>query len=240
MTFTWRNLPNPRDESCPSGTRCDVHLEVDRWSHFQPHHDDPAEPWGDWLPGTLAQELRDSCLAACPDARRQAVRQRVSDQMEAAARQSLGVPLAVLYDVAQPPKQGVRGSPWEPTADIVLACGAKLCVRQREGNQFSVRTCFFPDEVRSKPAPRRWRWLVRSLIKRYATDNGNDTFSPPSPSAWPQPGSKGEMVNDPRFRTNARWGLDRPLAEPWFAIPDPWPTLPAPPPALGLRRRPAY
>jgi hypothetical protein len=126
------------------------------------------------------------------------------------------------------------------TVDLVLSCGAKLCLRQREDGQLSVLTCYFISDVRTKPAPRRWRWLARALILRYAADNGNGTYSPPNRTAWPREVESGEWVSSPRFLTASRWGLDRPLGEPWFAIPDFVPAAPPGPTATALGRRPDY
>src|SRR5438067_1611148 len=115
------------------------------------------------------------------------IRQRVSDRMEQDAKRCLGVPLAVLYDVAQDVStKGRQSSRWVLTVDLVLPCGAKLCVRERDRMTYRVRTCFFHTCVWRAVAGRRWRMLVRHLIERYATDNGNDTWSPPTPTDWPK------------------------------------------------------
>jgi hypothetical protein len=174
------------------------------------------------------------------EADRQATRQQVSDRMEQAAKQSLAVPLAVLYEVAQPPSPTGKGSPWELTVDLVLPCGAKLCLREGRNKVLGVRSCYFLNAVRSAPEDRRWRLLMFKLLDRYATDNGNSTFSPPDPSAWPKPNPEtGEYINRPRFQTEARWGVDGALVDPWNNVPDYWASPPppsAPPPPLGPRQ----
>jgi hypothetical protein len=243
VDHTWLNVPDPRDPVCPGGGCCSVVLHEHRWSHIREHVDHPEEPWADWLADQLAERLRDSYHSSMNEQERQAVRQEVSQRMETAARECLGVPLAALYDVAQEPKETGTGSrsPWALTADLVLRCGAKLCIRERERGRYEVCSCFFHRCVCGRPAERRWRWLVRFLIQRYAKDNGNGTYSPPD-SSW---GAQhipetGETVATPRFRNDRRWGLDRPVGEPWFGISDPWPPPPPPPPPVsGLGRRPS-
>jgi hypothetical protein len=247
VTRTWHDVPDPRDDACPAGGKCDVVVEDHRWSHIDEHVNDLTEPWDDWLTPPLATALRNSLQVTTTETGRQTTRQQVSDRMEQAAKQAVGVPLVVLYDAAQPPKGGGKGSPWELTVDLVLPCGAKLCPREAK-KVLGVRTCFFPSAVCAAPPNRRWRLLVRQLLTRYAKDNGDGTFSPPDPSAWPILSDSGEGINNPRFRTDAKWGLDGRLVDPWANLPDYWspptppPTLPppppppaAPPPALGPR-----
>lgn len=234
MTHTWEDLPDPRPENCPGGTRCQVDLPEHRWSHIRPHVDRPDEPWDDWLVDWLAGELRATYLPGMSLEQQQEVRQRVSDRMNEAVRECLGVPLAVVYDVLQP---GQFASAL--TVDLVLRCGAKLCIRERERGHYAVSTCYFHRCVQGRPPERRWRWLMRHLILRYARHNGNDTYSPPDASWGVQSHDEtSETMANPRFRTNTRWGLDRPIADPWFGITDPWPPPPPPPPPRVSLRRP--
>jgi hypothetical protein len=135
VTRTWRDVPDPRDAACPGGPRCEVLLEDHRWSHLHDHVVDLTEPWGDWLTPGLATGLRRSFRPEVTEAQRQAVRDQVSGRMEEAAKQSTGVPLAVLYEVAQPPAGSGQRSPWELTIDLVLPCGAKKCVFVRAGRR---------------------------------------------------------------------------------------------------------
>jgi hypothetical protein len=243
VTRTWHDVPDPRDETCPAGRRCEVSLEDHRWSHLHEHVSNPDEPWDDWLTPGLAADLRNSMQVGVTEEDRQATRQQVSDQMEQGAKQALGVPLAVLYDVAQPPGSAPGGSRWRLTVDVVLPCGAKLCLREDRHKVLNVLTCFFITAVRSVPdKDQRWRYLVHQLLERYATDNGNGTFSPPNPSAWPRPNPEtGEVIFNPRLRTEASWGANGTLPEPWNNLPDYWaPTPPAapaaaPPPSTGTR-----
>jgi hypothetical protein len=241
MTYTWRDVPDPRDETCPGGPKCEVLLEDHRWSHIHDHASDRNEPWDDWLTPALADDLRNSFQPSVTGPQRQATRDQVSGLMERAAKQSTGVPLAVLYDVAQPPQPG-KHSPFLLTIDLVLPCGAKLCIRQHKGKRLVVLTCFFISAVRSAPKDRRWRLLVWQLLKRYARDNRDGTFSPPERDAWPRRNEEtGEYVNDPRFRTDATWGADGKRIDPWDRLPDYW-GPPAPPsaPAAPLAPRRTY
>src|SRR5207248_192303 len=90
---------------------------------------------------------------------------------------ALKVPLAIVYDVAQPPSAGVR-SRWELTADIVLPCGAKLCLRARAGGGYHVLTCYFTTEARADTTTPRWRTLVRELLRRYVRTTATGRFRP--------------------------------------------------------------
>jgi hypothetical protein len=240
MDHVWTDIPDPRDPACPGGGLCSVVLEDHRWAHIKEHVEDRRQPWEDWLAVELTIRLRDSYHTGMSEADRQIVRQEVSNRMEIAAKECLGVPLAVLYDVAQAPKGAGTRSPWVLTADLVLRSGVKLCIRERERGRYDICSCYFHDCVCGRPTERRWRWLVRLLIRRYARDNGNGTYSAPD-SSWGARANPetGETVVSPRFRTNPRWGLDRPIVEPWFAIADPWPPPPPPsPPVSRLGRRP--
>jgi hypothetical protein len=117
-----------------------------------------------------------------------------------------------------------------------------MCLREGREKALTVRTCYFIAAIRSAPPGRRWRLLVLKLLTRYAKDNGDGTFSPPERSARPRPGeTTGEWVHNPRFRTEARWGVDGVLVEPWNNLPNHWPP-PAPPaaPATTLRPRHTY
>jgi hypothetical protein len=241
VTRTWRDVPDPRDAACPAGPCCEVLLDDHRWSHLHDHVSDPTEPWDDWLTPALATNLRNSFQVGVTEAQRQAVRDQVSGRMEQAAKQSAGVPIAVLYEVAQPPQGTGRRSPWALTIDLVLPCGAKLCLREDRHKVLKVLTCYFITPVRSAPRDRRWRLLVRQLLERYARDNRDGTYSPPDPAAWPQPNEAGEWVSNPRFRTEARWGVDGTLVDPWNRLPNYW-MPPAPPaaPATTLGPRPTY
>jgi hypothetical protein len=240
---TWLNVPDPRDPGCPDGGCCSVVLPDHRWSHIQEHVNDPEEPWADWLADQLAERLRDSYHQGMNEQQREAVRHEVAERMEAAARQCLEAPLAVLYDVAQQTKGTGPGSrsAWALTADLVLSCGAKLCIRERQRGHYEICSCYFHRCVCGRPAERRWRWLARLLIQRYAKNNGNGTYSPADSSWGAEPNPEtGETTATPRFRNNHTWGLDRPVVEPWFAISDPW--LPPPPaerPVSPLGRRPS-
>jgi hypothetical protein len=241
VTHTWREVPDPRDATCPTGRRCEVVLENHRWSHLHEHVSDRREPWDDWLTPGLAIDLRNSFLVSVTEAQRQAVRDQVSGRVEQAAKQSAGVPLAVLYDVAQPPRGTDRGSPWALTVDLVLPSGAKLCLREDRLKVLKVLTCYFITLVRSAPKDRRWRLLVRFLLDRYARGNGDGTFSPPNPSAWPKANEEGEWVNNPRFRTEDRWGVNGTLVDPWDRLPNYWaPSAPPAAPATALGPRPSY
>jgi hypothetical protein len=70
MTRTWHDVPDPRDETCPHGRRCEVLLEEHRWSHLHDHMRDPTEPWHDWLTPNVAAALRDSFQPTVPDTAR--------------------------------------------------------------------------------------------------------------------------------------------------------------------------
>jgi hypothetical protein len=220
VTHTWADVPDPRDETCPKGRRCEILLEDHRWSHFHSHVSNLAEPWDDWLTPGLAADLRNSGQSTVKEANREATRPKVSDLMEQAAKQSVGVPLAVIYEVAQPPREGGRGSPWALTVDLVLCCGAKLCLREAK-KVMTVCTCYFIAAARSAPKGRRWRLLLHQLLMRYAKDNGDGTFSPPDRSRWlVYIEETKESITNPRFRTDATWGADGKLVDPWDNLPD--------------------
>jgi hypothetical protein len=139
-----------------------------------------------------------------------------------------------------------------PSVDRERACRELLSVicliARRVAARFSAqyrddlfRTCYFITVVRSAPRERRWRLLVKQLLERYAKRNGDGTFSPPDPSAWPLKNEKtGEWINNPRFRTEACWGIDPPLPAPWDRLP-PYGPPPAPAgPATTLDPRHRY
>jgi hypothetical protein len=214
-----------------------VELESNRWSHIQGHVEDPDAPWEDALGRPLYRDLRASYAAGVSPEQQETLRTGVSEWLRLAACECLNVPLAVVCDVLQ---SGQQSS--DLTALLVLRCGAQLCIREFERARWSVRTCFFPPEVQAVPQDRRWRFLVRDLIQRYARRNSNGTYSPPDASwgIWENPVTKETLAN-PRFRSNQCWGLDRPIVDPWFGMSDPWPPPPPPArPAVSLPRRGRY
>jgi hypothetical protein len=238
---TWSNVPDPRVASCPAGGHCTVVLLDLRWSHLHKHANDRTQPWTEWLPAPVVALLRSNVPAGTTDQQLQAARQQASDQFEQEAKQALGVPLAVLYDVAQP-VQGTRSfSPWELTADIVLRSGAKLTIRETRDKQLMFLTCFFVDSVRFAPPVRRWRLLVRELLDRYAQSNADGSYSLADPATWPRRNeTTQEMIHQPRFRNHASWGLDPKRNQPWNTMPSPWPAPASAPPVVRFRPRPAY
>jgi len=238
VTHTWTDVPDPRDEACPGGALCEITLLEDRWSHIHPHVCNPDEPWDDWLTPALARDFRDSTQPHVTGTQQQVTRKQVSDRMEQAARESTDLPFAVLYDVAQPVGGARRSSSWMLTIDLVLSCGAKLCLRDYEDKGLNVLTCSFPTGARSAAPGRRWKVLARQLTLRYARDNGDGTFSPPERSAWPIGNEKRELIDNPRFRTDSTWGLDGKKVDPWDHLPhfSPPPMAPGPPtPPMGPR-----
>jgi hypothetical protein len=223
VTRTWRDVPDPRDAACPAGPRCEVLLEDRLWSHLDKHVRDRTQHWDYWLTPSLATDLRNSLQPGMSEERRQKIRDQASGLMEDAAKQATGVPLAVLYDVAQPPRGQGQGSRWALTVDLVLPCGAKLCLREDRHKVLGVLTCYFITAVRSAPPDQRWRLLVKHLLQRFARDNGNGTFSSPDRSRPRASAETGEWVNNPRFRTEARWGIEPASADPLDNLPHCWP-----------------
>jgi hypothetical protein len=200
---------------------------------------DPEEPWEEWLTPRLAGELRGLWRLGVSDQRRQAVLLEVSNLVEQEAKRSLGVPLVVLYDVAQDVGRGQGYRPWLKTCDLVLPSGAKLTIREHE-KDFTVRSCYFIGQVCRTPANVRWRLLVRRLLERYARDNGDGTYSPdPFRPPW-RTEETGEVIYNPRFRTEASWRLDGRQVRPWETMPDPWPVVTPPPTPGPLRPRRTY
>src|SRR2546423_1725849 len=184
MTNPWNEVPDPRSEHCPNdGATCAVAFPDHRWSHIQKHVEDRGQPWEDWLSAELVGKLRASYGPGMTETDRGSVRQDVATAMEASAKECLQVPLAVVYDVAREPEVPGAGSRWALTADLVLRSGVKLCMRERTRGQYEFCSGYFHRCVLGRPEERRWRWLARHLIQRYAKNNGNDTYSPPD-SSW--------------------------------------------------------
>jgi hypothetical protein len=201
-----------------------VLLPDQRWPHLYKHTDNRAQPWEEWLTPAVVQLLRRCPPPGTSDGDLQSARQRACDQFEQEAKQNLEVPLAVLYHVGQPFRPGATSSALELTCDLVLPSGAKLTIREkREGLTFL--TCYFVASVRTVPGE-RWRFLLLFLLERYATRNGDGTFSPPDPSRWPQENEEGELVCAPCFRTDSSWGLDGKQVDFWQTRPSPWPVAP--------------
>jgi hypothetical protein len=101
MTHTWRDLPDHGTQPVRPGSL--------RGSARRPPLDAPprtrqrrAEPWDDWLTATLANKLRDSLRPGVPDPDRQVVRQQVSDRMEKAAKDSVGLRSSCFTTLSSP------------------------------------------------------------------------------------------------------------------------------------------
>ena len=204
MDRIWNDVPDPLDPACPGGGRCTVLLPDHRWQHLSRHTDNRAEPWEEWLTPAVIHRLRSCPPAGTSDVDLQEARQQASDRFELETKQNLHVPLAVLYYVGQPFKPGASSSPLETTCDLVLPSGAKLTIRQKRQTGLTFLTCYFISQVRTVRGD-RWRLLMLFLLERYATPNGDGSFSPPDLSRWPQD-KEGEFICARSFARTAHGG----------------------------------
>jgi hypothetical protein len=236
---TWKDVPDPRDDTCPCVGRCEITVEERTWRHIAERHVmSGVEPWDEWLSSPVAGRFRKSWSVGFSDQERQNTLVAVAAAVETDVKQCLNVPLGLLYDDYQPPAPS-RPSKAQETWGLVLPCGAYLVVRSRPAGG-EVRTCYFKGVVCREADPtQRWRRLTQNVLLTYARVNPDGTFCSPDrlDTVVPDGGLRARI----RFRTEATWRLDCKSRKPWESMTDPWRPPPPPgPPATALRPRRTY
>jgi hypothetical protein len=237
--MTWKDVPDPRDDTCPCVARCEVTVEERTWRHIAERHVVPGvEPWDEWVSPAIASRLRKLWSLGTSEEERQSTIVAIASVVEEDAKKCLNVPLGLMYDDYQPPAPG-RPSKAQETWGLVLPSGAYLVVRSRPAGG-EVRSCYFKGVVCREADPtRRWRRLIQNLLLTYAKVNSDGTVCPLDRLETVV--SDGNYRARIRFRTEATWRLDGKSRRPWDSMTDPWrPTAPPAPPATPLRPRRSY
>lgn len=234
MNITW--------EDVPVGGHAEpvrVLVETRVWRKIgEKHMANPHEPWDEWMEPNLVSAFQALWPLGCREAADRETVEKVSDHIRRDALVSLAAPLLMSYTYrrlggpATAARQGSRtvGLP-EPTQRLVLPNGARAEIRRGVGEAWSMRTCYFDDDVAGRGTQpwQRYRKLAAKLRTRYI----------PSPGA-PEPEVTDPYLKDDTIETGIEfvsrenWGLDSPTT--WNHLPEPWPQPPAlptaPPPGL--------
>jgi hypothetical protein len=243
MDITWHDIPM-RGHAERVGVLVETHV----WRKIgEKHMTNPREPWDEWMGATLVAGFQALWPLGCQNGADRQTLSDVSDHIRQDALASLEAPLLMQYvyrrvstsgTAGQPQRRGSFGDP-EPTQRLVLPNGARAEIRRGAGGAWSMRTCYFDDDVAGRDVPswQRYRRLVGKLRVRYLV----------------APGSSGPEIIDPYMKDDSietgiefvsphNWGLEPSTPpDPWNHLPAPWPQPPAapaaPPPGL-LRPRP--
>jgi hypothetical protein len=213
------------------------------------HMANPREPWDEWMEPKLVSTFQALWPAGCREATDYETLERVSDHIRSDALVSLTTPLLMTYvyrrlnnSATAAQKKGVRnvGEP-EATQRLVLPNGARAEIRCGASGAWSMRTCYFDDDVagRGTASWQRYRKLVGKLRARYIRAPGTTILDEVT-----DPYLKDDTVETGiEFVSRENWGLDSPNPpDPWNHLPEPWPQPPAlpagPPPGLLNPRSP--
>lgn len=246
MDITWDDVPvHGQQEPLP------VLVETHVWRKIgERHMAEPQEPWDEWMQPNLVSDFRSLWPSGCLTEADRGTIEKVSDHIRQDVLASLSAPLLMTYSyrrlgsfaaTAQHGTRSVREP--EPTQRLVLPNGAHAEIRRAAGGTWSLRTCYFEDDVAGRGTPQwqRYRRLVGKWRARYVRSPctvGADEIVDPYLKLKEETVETGiEFVS----RTN--WGLDSPTpADPWNHLPTPWPQPPAlpavPPPGLLNPRSP--
>ncbi len=245
MDTTWDDMPLHDGDGTHGLVTILVKMHV--WRKIgEKHMANPREPWGEWLGSTLVSSFHAIWPVGCQNEDDRRVVIDVSNQVRQHALDSLVTPLFMKYRYCRmgapsgasgSQRLGALGEP-EPTRRLVLPCGARVEIRRGADGNWSVRSCYFDEEVAGQDVPYwlRYRRLVGKLRIRYLV----------------APGDPGTATNDPylkddsvetgiEFVSRHNWGLEPGgPPDPWNHLPAPWPQPPAAPPAPppGLLRPP--
>jgi hypothetical protein len=239
MDITWEDVP-VRGHAQPVR----VLVETRVWRKIgEKHMANPQEPWDEWMEPNLVSAFRALWPLGCREATDRETVEMVSEQIRQDALVSLAAPLLMTYAYrrlggsATTTQQRSRtvGDP-EPTQRLVLPNGARAEIRRGAGETWSMRTCYFDDDVAGRGTPpwQRYRKLVAKLKTRYARSPGD-----------PEQGVTDTYLKDDTIETGIEfvspknWGLDSPTPD-TRNLPEPWPqppVLPAAPPAGLLNPR---
>lgn len=243
MDITWTNLP-VRGNAEPTPVRVETHV----WRKIgEKHMTNPREPWDEWMEPNLVQAFRALWPVGCREAIDRETVEKVSDHIRQDALASCEAPLMMTYvyrrlnTPAIAAQRGSRavGHP-ESTQRLVLPNGARAEIRLGTDQTWSMRTCYFDDDLAGRGTPhwQRYRQLVGKLRARYIRSPGR-----PEPGITDPYLKEDSVETGIEFVSRENWGLDSPtLPGPWDHLPKPWPQKPplpaAPPPGLLNPRSP--
>jgi len=225
---TWRELPDPRGWFEGSPKSCTVRFTVEALGHIiERHMTDGREPWDQWLPPEHVAHLVQVWRDGFPTGLDPEVFESVADSFGQAVRASLERPLALLAVSLRP--QSPPGARGRATWNLVTPHGAIFVIRPRRG---LLVTGYFHRAACGERRPnRRWRAVVRSLVRRYAnwTDQG---IRPPHEADLVEvrtpAGALQELRTQIQFVTPNTWGFCPELdGSPWRGRLGEWPLAPA-------------
>lgn len=235
MDITWVDVP-VHNQQGPLPVLVETHV----WRKIgEKHMAEPQEPWDEWMEPTLVGRFRALWPSGCRNEADRATIETVSAGIRRDVIASLTAPLLMTYayrrlgSPAATPRHGSRTvrEP-EPTQRLVLPNGARAEIRRGAGGAWSMRTCYFEDDVAGRDTPhwQRYRRLVGKLRTRYLRSPatlGVDEIVDPYLKLKEDTAETGI-----EFVSRASWGLDSPTPpDPWNHLPPPWPQPPALPPA---------
>src|SRR6185437_2408902 len=92
--MTWKDVPDPRDDTCPCVARCEVTVEERTWRHIAERHVVPGvEPWDEWISPAVANRFRKSWSLGSSDEDRQSTLDAIAAVVEDDVKKCLNVPL---------------------------------------------------------------------------------------------------------------------------------------------------
>ncbi len=247
MDTTWDNMPLATGDL--EAARVPVLVQTRVWRKIgEKHIPDPRQPWTGWLGAPVTAAFQGLWPFGCrTDADREIVH-CVSNRVRDDAVTALEAPLLMRYRYSQMGAASGGGggsarpigsiSSPEPSQRLVLPCGARVEIRRSATGSWSMRTCYFDDDVAGQDVPYwlRYRQLVGKLRGRYLV-------APGVPDAETRdPYFKDDSIeNGIEFVSRYNWGLEASNPpDPWNHLPAPWPQPPVLPdaPPLGLLRPP--
>jgi hypothetical protein len=244
MDTTWSDMPLHGGD--PESALVGVLVQTHVWRKIgEKHMANPREPWGEWLGASMASTFQALWPLGCQNDDDRKVVEDVSSRIRQDALVSLAAPLFMKYrycrigaaEEGDPQRLGSLSDP-EPSQRLVLPSGARVEIRQDTRGGWSMRSCYFDDDVAGQDVPDwlRYRRLVGKLRGRYLVAPGGSGASTVDPYL-----KDDSIETGIEFVSRYNWGLESSNPpDPWNHLPPPWPQPPAVPPAPppGLLRPP--
>lgn len=184
---------------------------------FNRHLCIPSEPWTDFFPPVLLDEL-DRCWSY-PAEEREPILAQVAGLLLSDIGRGMGRPLVCAYTQLDADRNELH-STWE----VVAPAGFLAVVRTEDGRTRLI-TAYFPQPTQSEKPGRRWVAAAKYVVHQYAVlEKGRGYVLPPEGSEFPSY-EQGQFVGnraDVQFVTPATWRF---RDGSWQGGPAPWPGL---------------